>query len=89
MNHPENDMLLTCVVCGKQWERHETDKYYYHDSIGTVCAHHHGVKGWYDELIEIADKESAFEERLIKSYISGRENRLKQRKMEIQNEKNS
>lgn len=48
--------LPPCKICKKVWKREETDKYVYHESVGIVCRHHHGVQQWYDELIAKENK---------------------------------
>lgn len=56
-NHPSKEFLPPCFVCKKVWQRKDTDKYLYHESIGVVCQHHHGAQKWYDDLLkEMNDK---------------------------------
>jgi hypothetical protein len=40
-----------CFICGKKWKRADTDSWCYHDSVGVVCRHHHGVYHWYQNLL--------------------------------------
>ena len=51
-----DEKLSPCIVCKKVWKRGEVDKYVYHNSVGVVCLHHHGVKEWYKQLLIQASK---------------------------------
>lgn len=55
--HPSEEFLPPCHVCKKVWQRKDTDKYFYHESIGVVCQHHHGAQKWYDDMLQFAEEE--------------------------------
>jgi len=57
MTQLSKEYLPPCVICKKVWQRKDTDKYVYHNSKGVVCRHHEGVKEWFWELVQKANKE--------------------------------
>ena len=56
---PSEEFLPPCKICGKVWQRKDAldRKWVYHDSVGVVCCHHHGVKEWYQDLLTKSLKE--------------------------------
>lgn len=52
-------MTPPCKICGKRHMSENNSDWVYHQDVGTVCIHHHGVEKWYKELIEKVNKESA------------------------------
>jgi hypothetical protein len=51
------ELLPPCHICGKIWKRKDVAHWLYHESIGVVCRHHHGIQEWYDNLLkEIKEK---------------------------------
>ncbi len=47
----------TCYVCKKERFKDESSTWVYHQSVGIVCVHHHGVKQWYNDLLKSAENE--------------------------------
>jgi len=47
--------ILVCKVCKAKHKRKDVNDYVYHDSFGVVCLKHHGVKEWYEQLINAAN----------------------------------
>ena len=51
----EDELLSGCMVCGKQWQRKDVDKYYYFNGT-LVCQTHAGAKEFYDGAMKLADE---------------------------------
>ena len=49
------ECISPCKICGKVWKRKDVSHWLYHNSIGVVCRHHHGVQKWYDDLLKEAN----------------------------------
>lgn len=56
LTHSAYDVLGPCRICGDWHIQQDTADYVYHQSMGIVCAKHHGVKEYYEKLISEANQ---------------------------------
>lgn len=51
----EDNQVGPCKICGTSHLREDTRDWVYHESIGVVCTKHHGVREWYQGLLDKAN----------------------------------
>ena len=60
MKSTTEEFIPACWVCGKRWQRKDTDCYAYFQEI-VICLSHKYAHKWYNAAIELANQKIKYE----------------------------